>query len=162
MMLIKQSSFIISLIVCLTIFSCTSDDYYTPIPEPQEIEPEEISPVIFDIAEVPYQTLSDYNFFDGDLKDLSPVYGVLPYDLNSSLFSDYAKKKRFVWMPDDVSAAYVNDYSPLNFPIGTVLIKNFYYNNFQPANDTKIIETRLMINKADGWIFANYIWNILG
>ena len=159
MMLIKQSSFIISLIVCLTIFSCTSDDYYTPIPEPQEIEPEEISPVIFDIAEVPYQTLSDYNFFDGDLKDLSPVYGVLPYDLNSSLFSDYAKKKRFVWMPDDVSAAYVNDYSPLNFPIGTVLIKNFYYNNVQPANDTRIIETRLMINKADGWIFANYIWN---
>ena len=109
MILIKQPLFIISLLFCLTISGCASDDNYTPIPEPQEIEPEEISPVIFDIAEIPYQSLSEYNFFDGDLKDLSPVYGVLPYDLNASLFSDYAKKKRFVWMPDDVSAAYVND-----------------------------------------------------
>ena len=158
MMLIKQPSFIISLIICLTIFSCNSDDNYIPNPEP-----EQVSPVVFDITEVPYQTLSEYNFFenelDVELKDLNPVYGVIPYDLNSSLFTDYAKKKRFIWMPDNVSAQYVNDYSSLDFPIGTVLIKNFYYENVQPSNTTRIIETRLMINKSEGWTFANYIWN---
>ena len=122
-------------------------------------EPIQVSPVVFDIDEIPYQTLSEYNFFEGDIKDLKPVYGVLPYDLISSLFSDYAKKKRFIWMPDDVSASYVNDYSVLDYPVGTILIKNFYYNNVQPDNTTRIIETRLMINKSDGWIFANYIWN---
>jgi hypothetical protein len=108
---------------------------------------------------VPYQTLSEYNFFDGTLKNLSPVYGVLPYDLNSTLFSDYAKKKRFVWMPENVSAQYVNDYSTLDFPVGSVLIKNFYYENVQPDNTTKIIETRLMIRKVSEWEFANYVWN---
>mgnify|MGYP000264998783 CR=1 FL=1 len=113
--------------VCFTIISCASDDNYTALPEPQEIEPEETSPVIFDISEMPYQTLSEYNFFDGDLKDLSPVYGVLPYDLNASLFSDYAKKKRFVWMPKNSKATYNGDGNILELPIGSAIIKTFYY-----------------------------------
>ena len=135
-------------------YSCASDDNYIPNPEP-----EQISPVIFDITEVPYQALSEYNFFEGDIKNLNPVYGVLPYDLNSALFSDYAKKKRFVWMPDNVNAEYVNDYSSLDFPTGAVLIKNFYFENVQPDNNTKILETRLMIKKESEWEFANYVWN---
>ena len=49
------------------------------------------------------------------------------------------------------------DYSVLNLPVGAVLIKVFYYNNVQPSNSTKIIETRLMIRKASGWIFAEYM-----
>ena len=135
-------------------YSCASDDNYVPNPTPIQT-----SPVIFDMAEVPYQRLSEYNFFEDDLKDLNPVYGVLPYDLNSTLFSDYAKKKRFVWMPDDVSAEYVNDYASFNFPVGSVLIKNFYYENVQPENATKILESRLMIKKESEWEFATYVWN---
>jgi len=135
-------------------YSCASDDSYMPNPEP-----EQISPVVFDINEVPYQELSEYNFFEGDMKNLSPVYGVLPYDLNSPLFSDYAKKKRFVWMPDNVNAQYVNDYSALDFPTGTVFLKSFYYENVQPDNNKKILETRLMIKKESEWEFAKYVWN---
>ena len=150
--MLKKLPVLVITIAFLTLHSCASDDNYTPIPQ-------ETSPVVFNIAEVPYPTLSEYNFFEGEIKDLEPVYGVLPYDLNSSLFSDYAKKKRFVWMPEDVNAEYVNAYSSLNFPVGAVLIKNFYYNNVQPSNSTRIIETRLLINKEEGWIFANYIWN---
>ena len=140
---------------CLSIlfYSCDSDDNYVPKEEPK------ISPVVFDITQVPYATLSEYNFFEGEIKNLNPVYGVLPYDLSSALFTDYAKKKRFIWMPNDVNAEYINDFSSLDFPVGAILIKNFYYNNVQPLNTTRIIETRLMINKAEGWIFANYIWN---
>ncbi|WP_282042077.1 Ig-like domain-containing protein [Winogradskyella flava] len=108
---------------------------------------------------VPYQTLSEYNFFQGAIKDLSPNFGVLPYALNSKLFTDYAKKKRFVWMPNNTSSTYINDDVPLEFPIGTILIKNFYYENVIPNNQTQILETRLMIRKTDGWIFANYVWN---
>jgi uncharacterized repeat protein (TIGR03806 family) len=44
-------------------------------------------------------------------------------------------------------------------PIGSVLIKTFYYENVQPGGQTKIIETRVMIKKSDGWIFAEYVWN---
>ena len=119
----------------------------------------EISPVVLDLTAVPYPKLSDYKFFEGEMKNLKPAYKVLPYDLNSSLFTDYALKKRFVWMPEGAQATYSSDGEVLNFPTGAVLIKNFYYDNVLPDNVTKIIETRIMIKKADGWIFANYKWN---
>ena len=146
------------LLICLGFFSCASDDDYVPNPTSNP-EPEPISPVNFNIDDVPYQTLSEYHFFDGDQKNLNPVYGVVPYELTSPLFSDYAHKKRFLWMPDDVSASYVSDGDIFNFPVGTVLIKNFYYENVLPDYNTKMIETRLMIKKSEGWIFAEYIWN---
>ena len=136
----------------LCFFSCSEDDY---VP----VEPDPVSPVVFDLANVPYDTLSEYNFFEGDLADMNPVYGVVPYTLNSTLFTDYALKKRFVWMPDDVKASYVDDYTTLDFPVGTVLIKNFYYENVQPNNTKLILETRLMILLETGWSFANYVWN---
>lgn len=118
-----------------------------------------ITPVNFNLEAFPYDVLSEYNFFKGTISNLDPVFGVLPYDLNSKLFSDYAKKKRFVWMPDDVKANYVSDGQSLDFPEGSILIKNFYYDNVLPSGNTKIIETRLMIKKEGEWTFANYLWN---
>jgi len=117
------------------------------------------SPVNFDLTAVPYEKLSDYNFFEGNLADNTPVFGVLPYEPISALFTDYAHKKRFVWMPSNVKATYESDGAILNFPIGTVLIKTFYYDNVLPENVTKILETRLLILKEEGWVFADYIWN---
>lgn len=118
-----------------------------------------VSPVNFNLDNIPYATLSEYNFFQGTMKDLDPVFGVLQYDLNSPLFTDYAHKKRFVWMPDGTKANYDSDFTPLEFPIGAVLIKNFYYDNVQPTNVTRIIETRLMYLTEEGWEFAKYVWN---
>ncbi|MFK7783096.1 Ig-like domain-containing protein [Psychroserpens sp.] len=115
--------------------------------------------VVYNPDELPYQTLSEYNFFQGDMKDLEPVPGVLPYNLNSPLFTDYAHKKRFIWMPDGTIANYNNDYTPLNFPVGAILIKSFYYDNVQPLGNTRIIETRLMFMTDEGWDFAKYVWN---
>ena len=117
------------------------------------------SPVNFDINEVPYDTLSEYNFFEGTMADQNPVYGVVPYEPISALFTDYAHKNRYLWMPNGVRASYVSDADVLDFPVGTVLIKSFFYDNVQPANETQILETRLMIRKEEGWIFADYIWN---
>ncbi len=107
----------------------------------------------------PHQKLSDYNFFYGPLKNQVPVEGVYEYEPISSLFTDYALKKRFIWMPDGVAATYNVDSEILDFPVGTVLIKNFYYTHVLPGNETKILETRLMILRSTGWIFAEYVWN---
>jgi uncharacterized repeat protein (TIGR03806 family) len=112
-----------------------------------------------DLTQVPYAKLSDYNFFVGDIKEQLPSMNVLPYEPASSLFTDYAHKKRFIWMPVGVKANYVIDSKVLNFPIGTVLIKTFYYTTIQPNNTTQIIETRIMIRKSDKWHFYEYIWN---
>ena len=117
------------------------------------------SNVVFNLENMPFQTLSEYQLFEGNLKNLEPGFGVTPYTLNSSLFTDYAKKKRFIWMPNNTKAAYISDDIPLNFPVGTILIKNFYYDNVLPNNETRIIETRLMIRKNEDWVFANYVWN---
>jgi uncharacterized repeat protein (TIGR03806 family) len=155
-----KTLFFLSLI--LAISSCGSDDSgnYQQIP-PVVVDsiPEPYSPVTIDLSTVPYEKLSQYDFFEGAMKDLKPVEKVLPYDLNSSLFTDYAHKKRFVYMPEGAKATYTADNKILEFPTGAVLIKNFYYENVMPNNSTRIIETRLMIKKASGWIFADYIWN---
>lgn len=139
-------------ITLLLLNACGKDDEYTGVPEA-------VSPVVMDLDAIPYTNLSEYNFYEGDIKNLNPVHKVTPYDLSSSLFTDYALKKRFVWMPDSVTATYTTDGEIFNFPVGTALIKNFYYTTLLPDNTTKIIETRVMIRKAEGWIFAEYIWN---
>lgn len=112
-----------------------------------------------DLTQVPFNKLSDYKFFVGIIKEQIPSLNVLPYEPASGLFTDYASKKRFIWMPSNVSGTYVVDNKVFDFPIGTVLIKSFYYTTIQPDNTTKIIETRLMIRKSEGWIFAEYLWN---
>lgn len=141
----------ILILISVLFISCNKED------ETEEYTP--VTPVVMDLTAVPYPKLSDYKFFDGELKNQTPAYGVLPFRPESELFTDYAEKKRFVWMPSGTKATYVNDYTIFNMPTGSALIKNFYYNRVQPSNTTKIIETRIMIKKADGWIYATYIWN---
>jgi len=104
-------------------------------------------------------TLSEYGFFKGKLADLQPTEGVFPYELNTPLFTDYAKKARFIYIPDSSQIAY-REGEVLDFPIGTTLIKNFFYSGEQlDQSDKKIIETRLLIKQNEGWVALPYIWN---
>jgi len=118
----------------------------------------EASPV--DLSSVGIAKLSSYGFFVGDLKNLQPTEGVIPYSLNSALFSDYAYKKRFVKIPKGKKASY-NATEVLDFPEGTVIIKNFYYpSDFrEPENNIRILETRLLILENGEWKALPYIWN---
>ena len=103
--------------------------------------------------------LSEYNFFQEPISSLEPTEHVYPYNLNTSLFTDYALKKRFIFMPAG-SVAKFQEKEVLEFPIGTILIKNFYYSADQLTNrKSKIIETRLLIHEESGWIALPYIWN---
>jgi len=103
--------------------------------------------------------LSEYGFFLDPLSELQPSSNVFPYELNSPLFTDYAFKKRFISIPDGAFANY-HEKEVLEFPVGTVLIKNFYYEDSQLAdNNGKIIETRLLIHEEEGWNALPYIWN---
>jgi uncharacterized repeat protein (TIGR03806 family) len=131
-------------------FSCTDqdDDDYSPI-----------TPVAVDLTLVPYEKLSDYHFFSGALSNQKPSKDVIPYEPNSSLFTDYSHKKRFVWIPKGAKATYNGDNAVLELPVGSAIIKTFYYDHVQPSNSTKIIETRIMIRKETGWLFADYVWN---
>lgn len=119
-----------------------------------------VGPVTVPVAGDLFPNLSQYNLFRGKMADLLPNERVLPYDLNSALFSDYAHKARFVWMPEGTSAAYTDEGSFV-FPVGAVLIKNFYYpHDFRDeTKGRRIMETRLLVNREDGWLALPYIWN---
>lgn len=108
----------------------------------------------------PYPTLSSYRLFTGPLKELQPAERVIPYSLPTPLFSDYAQKLRFVYIPPGQQVLY-HDKEVFEFPVGTILIKTFYYlNDFRNANsERKIIETRLLIHEQEGWKAYPYIWN---
>jgi uncharacterized repeat protein (TIGR03806 family) len=144
-------SIISTLVILAIVISCKKHDgNFAPY---VDIE------VNMDLTKVPYDKLSEYNFFIGEIKNQSPAKKVIGYEPVSSLFTDYALKKRFVWMPDGTISTYQSDGEILNLPVGAALIKTFYYDNVQPSGETRIIETRVMIRKASGWIFAEYVWN---
>ncbi|WP_045114087.1 SO2930 family diheme c-type cytochrome [Microscilla marina] len=118
---------------------------------------------------VPYSTklpesyqikLSAYGFFKGKLADLQPVNGVVPYTLNTPLFSDYAQKVRFIKLPQGKKTSY-NAKEVFDFPVGTILIKNFFYpiDERSPAKGKRLVETRLLIHEASGWKALPYVWN---
>ena len=110
------------------------------------------------LSDTPPKLLSEYGFFV-NTKDQITVPGVLPYELITSLFSDYADKHRFVYVPKGKIAAYQKD-SVFSFPVGSVLIKTFSY---EPINNQRsgrhLIETRLLIRKDSGWDALTYVWD---
>lgn len=117
-------------------------------------------PVRFVGAEVPYPQLSDYGFFVGPLSQQQPNEGVLPYELITPLFTDYAHKARFVWMPSGKSAT-VDANGDLQFPDEAVLIKTFYYpaDFRRPDRRHDLIETRLLMKIEGEWQAYSYVWN---
>lgn len=153
-----RTKYLAAIFICFLVLSgCSKDD--DPTYQPIIVEPE--TPIV-DLTQVPYQKLSEYKFFTGPLKNQSPVADVLPFEPISGLFTDYASKKRFVWMPKNTKGTFAGDGNIIELPVGAALIKNFYYENvqgFASADGVRIIETRIMIRKTDGWIFAEYVWN---
>ena len=108
----------------------------------------------------PFKQLSEYGFFTGKLRDLNPNEGVLPYDLITPLFTDYAHKSRFVWMPTGQSAT-VDGEGIIQFPEGTAIIKNFYYpaDFNKPNAQINRIETRLLVKLNNAWEAHSYVWD---
>ena len=106
------------------------------------------------------ENLSDYGFFKGTIKDQIPSDGVVLYTLNSPLFSDYASKLRFVKLPAGQSVSYNPD-SVLQFPVGTAIVKTFYYpiDERNPKKGRRLMETRVLLHEAKGWVALPYIWN---
>ena len=137
------------------------------------------APVAF-VADGKPEHLSDWHLLNVSGGRLTPNAGVLPYDLVTPLFSDYAHKLRTVWMPAGQSAKYTAD-KAFDFPVGTILSKTFYYPraasggsdavlktyDAEPGSPAagldlsrvRLVETRLLVRRADGWTVLPYVWN---
>lgn len=115
-------------------------------------------------------TLADWNVLAIDRGHLGPVGGSIVYDVSAPLFTDYAHKMRTVVTPE---AAPVLADGSLDFPVGTVLTKTFYYpdnaDGVIRAPDAsldaidlsrhRLIETRLLVHREAGWEPVSYVWN---
>lgn len=78
--------------------------------------------------------------------------GMIPYELNAPLWSDAATKQRWLALPDNTTID-IDASLDWNFPIGSVLRKDFYLNG-------QIVETRLFARHTDGsWAGYSYEWN---
>lgn len=122
--------------------------------------------------------LDQYRLFADPENPMAAPRGFgVPYDLNTMLFTDYAVKYRFLFLPPGadgkpVKAVYqdhadCDTYSiydcytaTLAFPVGTVIAKTFAFRN---GNVDTPAETRLLIKRRnpDGsvrWVGLPYIW----
>jgi uncharacterized repeat protein (TIGR03806 family) len=101
--------------------------------------------------------LSSFGFFEGGPN--RPSAALLPYALRTPLFSDYSEKQRFLYLPAGKSYA-VNADGRLQFPVGSALIKSFGYHD--AAGKLQVIETRLLLHRAEGWVTLPYVWKADG
>jgi uncharacterized repeat protein (TIGR03806 family) len=105
----------------------------------------------------PYpKKLSAWRLFVGNPAELKPNQRVVPYDLITPLFTDYATKRRFVFVPAGQTATYKAD-DTFDFPKGTILSKTFSYPD---GARERLIETRLLVNTGSGWVALPYVWNV--
>lgn len=111
------------------------------------------------LAKTPPRQLSEFGFF-ADMRAQAPAEGVIPFALNTPLYSDAALKQRFVYVPSGTAAAY-DDTESFDFPIGTTLIKTFSFPaDYQaPDRDVRLVETRLLLRHEAGWQAWAYVWN---
>ncbi|WP_339822907.1 SO2930 family diheme c-type cytochrome [uncultured Parasphingorhabdus sp.] len=100
------------------------------------------------------RSLSDYGFFK-DAAAWQPNERVVPYSLNTPLFTDYAEKYRFIYVPEGPQAKANGD-GMFDFPVGSALIKSFGY---EIDGKPRLLETRVLLHRADGWLALPYVWN---
>jgi parallel beta-helix repeat protein len=144
--------------------------------DPQEIEDGETPPTEEEIAalctpeegsttpnfaalEVNCPTLSGYNLFADATEPRDNAHDGIHYDLITPLFTDYASKYRFIFVPEGKQGGYSN-LEVMDFPVGTIVAKTFTMANdfLNPGAGEVIIETRLLLHRADGWVALPYTW----
>jgi uncharacterized repeat protein (TIGR03806 family) len=100
------------------------------------------------------RTLSATGLFP-DMARLTPAASLLPYDVNTPLWSDGAAKQRYVMLPG-LSKIRVDGMRPWQYPVGTIFVKTFFAGvNVQ----AKRLETRLLVLRESGWAGYTYVWN---
>ena len=115
--------------------------------------------------------LSDWNLFRDDGSRFIPREQTLVFAPANPLFTDYAGKLRTMWLPGGERASLTD--GELVFPSGSILSKTFYYptgadgvllesvdheSELDRARH-RLIETRLLARRGDGWHAMAYVWN---
>ena len=101
-----------------------------------------------------------------DTASLTPNAGLIPYEVNSPLWSDGAVKTRWMAVPNNGAPYSTNEqiaFTPMGewaFPNGTVFVKHFELaTNETNPNLRKRLETRLLVRDTNGGVYGlTYKW----
>jgi len=94
-----------------------------------------------------------------NLAELAPEPGLIPYNVNTPLWSDGAVKTRWLALPENTDIHFAPN-GEWTFPAGTVFVKDFEL----PVDDTnpkilRRLETRLLVRDTNGAVYgASYKW----
>lgn len=111
------------------------------------------------LSERPPERLSATGLFQ-DMKSQRLAAGVAPYEVATPLWSDGAEKARAMALPPGTAARMAGD-GLLEFPVGAVLVKSFFY-PASAANPLRVMETRLLVRRESGWVALPYVWDESG
>jgi len=149
--------------------SQSSDSGQTPPPTTPTNPPPPASLCVNTSGQVNWQALmaedcpqlSQYGLFVDPANPTSqPQTPGFSYQLATQLFSNYANKYRFIYLPAGTSMQFQAQ-ETFEFPIGAVLVKTFALPQDTaitgPTNET-LIETRLLIKRPQGWTSLVYQW----
>jgi uncharacterized repeat protein (TIGR03806 family) len=105
------------------------------------------------------ERLSSYRLFE-DIAAQQPAAGLMPYDVATPLFSDYAAKDRFLWVPPGAAMTW-SAVDSFELPEGSVLVKTFSYprDRRDPAAGRRLLETRLLVRGSDTWHGVSYVYD---
>ncbi|MDD9934738.1 MAG: Ig-like domain-containing protein [Myxococcales bacterium] len=110
------------------------------------------------------QTLEETGCFD-DVPGREVKAGLIPYDLNTPLWSDGALKRRFLALPEGETIGYTESDS-WQMPVGTVLVKEFLLERVREDPLSVIpVETRFLIKRCEpgscraAWEGYSYQWS---
>ena len=94
------------------------------------------------------KTLAGTGFFKS-VGNLAAKPGVIPYDVNSPLWSDGAQKFRWVALPDRSQIGFAAD-GEYQWPGGTVFVKHFELVTNEQTKAKRRLETRLLVLDPSG------------
>lgn len=136
------------------LLACGVDEPSGPALEPRP----ETQTCLPDLSEGMPARLSDTGCFT-DLKALEPGPDLIPYEVNSQLWTDGAFKYRYMVVPSSKRITIHEDDS-WAFPEGSILIKVFGFElDVGDPRSRRAVETRFMVRRDAGWEYATYRWN---
>ena len=93
---------------------------------------------------------------------LTPVQGLVEYDINHTFWSDGTRKRRWFAIPDGTRINFTAA-GNWEFPVGSVLVKQFELETQEGvASSRRRLETRVLARRASGWFGLVYRWRTDG
>ncbi len=141
----------------LLLVSCGGDGPSGPALEPRP----DVQTCLPDVSDGWPERISDTGCFVDpiDPKVLEPGPDLIPYEVNSALWTDGAFKLRFLVVPSPKRITIREDGS-WAFPEGSILIKVFGLEfDVGDPESRRAVETRFMARHEGRWHYATYRWN---